>query len=80
MLFSKSLLSRLCCSLSKLVIGKLGANNMGEVNCEKGENYYFFHTTTPCATSNILLLLDQLMLLHLIKTQFVTNFLMVEFG
>jgi hypothetical protein len=29
-------------------------NNMNEVNCEKGENYYLFHTITPYAISNIL--------------------------
>ncbi len=53
---------------------------MGEVNYEKGENHYFFHTTTPCATSNLLPLVDQPNALNPIKTQFVTNFLMVEFG
>ncbi len=25
-----------------LVIGRLGKSNMGEMNCEKGENYFFF--------------------------------------
>jgi hypothetical protein len=40
--FSKFLFSKLCCSLSRLAIKRLGKNNMGEANCEKDENYFFF--------------------------------------
>jgi hypothetical protein len=56
--FAKSLFSKLCCSLFKLVIKRLGKSNMGETNCEKGESC-FFYTTTPCTTGNISSLWDQ---------------------
>jgi hypothetical protein len=59
-------------------IGRLGESNMGEINCEKCESCCFFHTTTPCVTSNFLSLGTNLMLLNPIETWFATNFLTVE--
>jgi hypothetical protein len=38
---------------------KLGKNNMGETNCEKGGSYCFFPLTTPCAINNLSLLRKQ---------------------
>jgi hypothetical protein len=56
--FSKPSLSWLCYSLFKLVTWRLGKRNMGKANCEKKESF-FFHTTIPCAASNLLSLWNQ---------------------
>jgi hypothetical protein len=60
-----------------LVTRKLKGKTMGEANCEKGENYCFFHTATPCTTCNLLSLQKQFKPQNPIKTQFATNFLMI---
>jgi hypothetical protein len=39
--------------LSRLIIGRLGKNNMGKMNCEKCKSFCFFHITTPCTTINL---------------------------
>ncbi len=59
-LFSKSWFFKLCFSLFRLTIGRLGKNNMGKTNCEKNKSYCFFHITTPCATINFSLLWNKL--------------------
>jgi hypothetical protein len=51
---------------------------MGKLNCERNESCCVFHTTTPCATSNLSCYETNIMLLNPTKTRFATNFLMVE--
>ncbi len=78
MLFSKSLFSRLCCSLSRLAIGRLGKSNMGETNCEKGEIVVSFIRQHHVPLIIFCCYETNLLWLNPTKTHFATNFLMVE--